>query len=173
MSRLQQGLSKLNSMNGNSNVRGLSAVGASTAGTKNFEEMGGKIVAAETISADDDNFNAAITKVKPSNPEVVYFGGEYPQGGPLSQQMKAAGLNVPLMGGDGIFDPTFIELATKSSEGDLATSVGAPVDSSEAGKKFLADYEAAGFAEPSARQSPNERSWTARSSGGSSQMADS
>ena len=118
--------------------------------TKNFEEMGGKIVAAETISADDDNFNAAITKVKPSNPEVVYFGGEYPQGGPLSQQMKAAGLNIPLMGGDGIFDPTFIELATKSSEGDLATSVGAPVESSEAGKKFLADYEAAGFAEPSA-----------------------
>ncbi len=85
--------------------------------TKNFEEMGGKIVAAETISADDDNFNAAITKVKPSNPEVVYFGGEYPQGGPLSQQMKAAGLNVPLMGGDGIFDPTFIELAHQVERG--------------------------------------------------------
>ena len=118
--------------------------------TANYQEMGGTIVAAETINADDANFNAAITKVKPSNPEVVYYGGEYPQGGPLSQQMKAAGLNVPMMGGDGIFDPKYIELGTATSDGDLATSVGAPVDSSEAGKKFLADYEAGGFAEPSA-----------------------
>jgi branched-chain amino acid transport system substrate-binding protein len=118
--------------------------------TKNFTEMGGQIVAAETINADDANYSAAITKVKPSNPQVVYFGGEYPQGGPLSQQMKAAGLDVPMMGGDGIFDPTFIELATATSEGDFATSVGGPTDSSEAGKKFLADYEAAGFPEPAA-----------------------
>ena len=45
-------------------------------------------------------------KIKPLDPEAVYYGGEYPQAGPLSQQMKAAGLNVPLMGGDGIFDPS-------------------------------------------------------------------
>ena len=36
------------------------------------------------------------------------------------------------------------------ANGDLATSVGAPTDSTEAGKKFLADYQAAGFAEPAA-----------------------
>src|SRR4051812_31090369 len=38
MSRLQQGLSKLNSMNGAS-VRGLSTTGASTGGGKNFEDL--------------------------------------------------------------------------------------------------------------------------------------
>jgi pilus assembly protein CpaF len=38
MSRLQQGLSKLNSLNGAS-VRGLSTAGASAAGTKNFDEL--------------------------------------------------------------------------------------------------------------------------------------
>ena len=64
--------------------------------------------------------------------------------------MKAAGLNVPLMGGDGIYDPTFIQLAGATSNGDLATSVGEPTEKSEAGKKFLADYEAANFAEPAA-----------------------
>ncbi len=41
---------------------------------------------------------------RPTGPEAVYYGGEYPQAGPLSKQMKAAGLNVPLMGGDGIYD---------------------------------------------------------------------
>ena len=75
-----------------------------------------------------------ISKTKNANPEAVYYGGEYPQAGPLSQQAKSAGLNVPLMGGDGIFDPAYIELAGKTSNGDLATSVGAPTESLDTGK---------------------------------------
>ena len=116
--------------------------------TKKYTELGGEIVAAETINPDDKDYGSVITKVKGANPEAVYYGGEYPQGGPLSQQMKAAGLNVPLMGGDGIFDPAFIELAGKTSDGDLATSVGAPTESLDSAKKFVADYTAAGFKEP-------------------------
>jgi len=54
------------------------------------------------------------------------------------------------MGGDGIYDPKFIELAGATANGDLATSVGAPTDSLPAGKKFLADYAAAGYKEPAA-----------------------
>ena len=118
--------------------------------TEAFKAGGGTIVAAETINPDESNYAPVVSKVKPSNPGAVYYGGEYPQAGPLSQQMKAAGLNVPLMGGDGIYDPTFIQLAGATSNGDLATSVGEPTDSSDAGKKFLADYEAANFAEPAA-----------------------
>ncbi len=116
--------------------------------TKKYTELGGEIVAAETINPDDKDYGSVITKVKGANPEAVYYGGEYPQGGPLSQQMKAAGLNVPLMGGDGIVDPAFIELAGKTSEGDLATSVGAPTDTAKSAQKFVADYKAAGFKEP-------------------------
>ena len=116
--------------------------------TAKYKELGGEIVAAETINPDDKDYASVITKVKGANPEAVYYGGEYPQAGPLSQQMKAAGLNVPLMGGDGIFDPAFIELAGKTSDGDLATSVGAPTESLESAKAFVADYTAAGFKEP-------------------------
>jgi branched-chain amino acid transport system substrate-binding protein len=54
------------------------------------------------------------------------------------------------MGGDGIYDPKFIALAGTTANGDLATSVGAPTDSLPAGKKFLADYAAAGYKEPAA-----------------------
>ncbi len=38
----------------------------------------------------------------------------------------------------------------RRSNGDLATSVGAPTDSTDAGKKFLSEYQAAGYAEPAA-----------------------
>ncbi|MEO6585015.1 MAG: branched-chain amino acid ABC transporter substrate-binding protein [Knoellia sp.] len=118
--------------------------------TDAYKAAGGTVVAAETINPDESNYAPVVSKVAPSKPGAVYYGGEYPQGGPLSKQMKAGGLNVPLMGGDGIYDPKFIELAGSTSNGDLATSVGAPTDSSDAGKKFLAEYEAAKYAEPSA-----------------------
>jgi branched-chain amino acid transport system substrate-binding protein len=116
--------------------------------TKGFTEAGGEVVAAETINPDDTDFSPVISRVKAAKPEAVWYGGEYPQAGPLSQQAKAAGLTVPLMGGDGIFDPAYIELAGKTSEGDFATNVGAPPETLESSKQFITDYEAAGYAEP-------------------------
>ncbi len=113
--------------------------------SKAFTAGGGTVVAAETINPDDKNFSAVISKVKGAAPEAVYYGGEYPQAGPLSKQMKAAGLNVPLMGGDGIYSGEYIKLG--GSDGDLATSVGAPVETLDSAKPFLEGYKAAGFSE--------------------------
>ena len=112
-----------------------------------YEKLGGKIVAAETINPDDDKYDAVISKIKPSKPGAVYYGGEYPQAGPFSQQMKAAGLNVPLMGGDGIFSGEFVKLAGATADGDLATSVGAPIDSLDSAQAFVEAYDAAGYSE--------------------------
>ena len=112
-----------------------------------FTAGGGTVVAAETVNPDDKDFNAVITKVKSANPKAVYYGGEYPVSGPLSQQMKAAGLNVPLMGGDGMYDPAYIELAGATSTGDLVTSVGAPTETLDSAKAFVDAYKAAGYKE--------------------------
>lgn len=116
--------------------------------SKAFTAGGGTIVAAQTINPDDKDFSAVITNVKNAKPATVYYGGEYPQAGPLSKQMKAAGLNVPLMGGDGIYDPSYVDLAGAASNGDLATSVGAPVDSLASAKSFVSAYNAAGYKDP-------------------------
>ena len=121
--------------------------GLATAFAKAFAEGGGTVVSEETINPDDKDFSAVISKVKAAGPAAVYYGGEYPQAGPLSQQMKAAGLAIPLMGGDGIFDPAFIELAGSTSNGDLATSVGAPAESLDSAKAFVSAYAAAGYKE--------------------------
>jgi branched-chain amino acid transport system substrate-binding protein len=119
-----------------------------------YRSGGGEIVATETINPDDKDFSSVISKVKGANPDAVYYGGEYPQAGPLSQQMKSAGLDKPLMGGDGIYDPAYIELAGKTSEGDLSTSVGAPAESLPSAKQFVADYDAAKYPEPFAAYGP-------------------
>lgn len=134
--------------------KGTYGQGLVAAFTGAFTEGGGEVVAAESIDADASDYTSVVTKVKAAGPEIVYFGGEYPSGGPLSNQMKANGLNVPLMGGDGIYDPTFIELAGSGSNGDLATSVGAPPSDLPSAADFISAYEAAGFAEPYAAYGP-------------------
>jgi branched-chain amino acid transport system substrate-binding protein len=50
------------------------------------------------------------------------------------------------MGGDGIVDKQFVALGGRA--GDLATNVGAPAESLPSAKQFIADYEAANYAEP-------------------------
>ncbi|KND38545.1 branched-chain amino acid ABC transporter substrate-binding protein [Streptomyces acidiscabies] len=123
------------------------AYGAGLAGTftAEFKKLGGQVVGTEHINPDAKDFSAVAAKVKTSGADVVYYGGEYPQAGPLSKQIKAGGANVPLVGGDGIKDDKFIALAGATGNGDVATSVGAPVESLPSAKKFIDDYKAGGY----------------------------
>ncbi|MGW0765007.1 branched-chain amino acid ABC transporter substrate-binding protein [Streptomyces sp. NPDC002676] len=115
--------------------------------TSEFTKLGGKVVGTEHINPDTKDFSAVATKVKNSGAQVIYYGGEYPQAGPLSKQIKAAGAKIPLVGGDGIYADDFIKLAGASGTGDLATSVGAPVETLPSAKDFVANYKAAGYKE--------------------------
>ncbi|MEU9183434.1 branched-chain amino acid ABC transporter substrate-binding protein [Streptomyces sp. NPDC048484] len=121
--------------------------GAGLAGTftTEFKKLGGKVVGTQHIDPDSKDFSAVATQVKSSGADVVYYGGEYPQAGPLSKQIKAAGSKIPLVGGDGIKDDAFIKLAGANSTGDLSTSVGAPVEELPSAKEFVANYKAAGY----------------------------
>ncbi|MDQ0953239.1 branched-chain amino acid transport system substrate-binding protein [Streptomyces phaeochromogenes] len=115
--------------------------------TDEFKKLGGKVVGTQHIDPDTKDFSAVATQVKSSGADVVYYGGEYPQAGPLSKQIKAAGAKIPLVGGDGIYSADFIKLAGASGTGDLATSVGAPVEDLPSAKEFVASYKAAGYKE--------------------------
>jgi branched-chain amino acid transport system substrate-binding protein len=81
-------------------------------------------------------------------PRLLFFGGEYDHAALLKQAAVAAGLTVPLMGGDGVQADGYIATTGASSEGDLASSVGAPVDREPGGPAFLAAYDAHGFDDP-------------------------
>ncbi|MET8112347.1 branched-chain amino acid ABC transporter substrate-binding protein [Streptomyces prasinus] len=115
--------------------------------TEAFKKLGGDVVGTEHINPDTKDFNAVAAKVKKSGADVVYYGGEYPQAGPLSKQIKAAGAKIPLVGGDGIYSGDFIKLAGSTGTGDLATSVGAPVEDLPSAKEFVANYKAEGYKE--------------------------
>ena len=108
-------------------------------------KLGAQVVARERVGERDTDFSGVITTIRSQNPDAVYYGGEYPVAGPLSAQLAAAGLNIPLMGGDGIVDAQFVSLGGRP--GDLATNVGAPPELLPSATQFIADYKAAGYAE--------------------------
>lgn len=124
--------------------------GAGLAGTfkAEFTKLGGKVVGTEHIDPETKDFSSVATKVKSAGADVVYYGGEYPAAGPLSKQIKKAGAKIPLVGGDGIYSAEYIKLSGAEGVGDLATSVGAPIDTLPSAKDFVANYEKAGYKEP-------------------------
>ncbi|MFF5443726.1 branched-chain amino acid ABC transporter substrate-binding protein [Streptomyces sp. NPDC012888] len=124
--------------------------GAGLAGTfkGEFTKLGGQVAGEGHIDPESKDFSAIVTEVKNSGADVVYYGGEYPAAGPLSKQIKDTGANIPLVGGDGIYDKKYVELAGAKSAGDLATSVGAPVETLPSAKEFIANYTKAGYKDP-------------------------
>ncbi|MEW2067477.1 branched-chain amino acid ABC transporter substrate-binding protein [Streptomyces sp. NPDC007346] len=124
--------------------------GAGLAGTfkAEFEKLGGTIAGTEHIDPETKDFSSVATKVKSSGADVVYYGGEYPAAGPLSKQIKKAGAKIPLVGGDGIYSGEYLKLSGAEGVGDLATSVGAPIETLPSAKEFVENYKKAGYKEP-------------------------
>lgn len=113
-----------------------------------FKRLGGTVVGTDSVTVKETDFSSTANKIKGSGADSVYFGGQYPEGGLLSDQVKKAGAKIPTMGGDGIYDPQFIKASGEANDGDLATSVGFPVEKLPTAKKFIADYTAAGYKDP-------------------------
>jgi len=66
-----------------------------------FEANGGSIVALESYSTGDKDFNAQLTKIKNANPDVVYLPDYYGTVALIVKQLRAQGINTPIVGADG------------------------------------------------------------------------
>ncbi|WP_405781631.1 branched-chain amino acid ABC transporter substrate-binding protein [Streptomyces sp. NBC_00859] len=111
----------------------------------NFLKAGGKLAGQDHVNTGDKDFSTLVTKIKNSGADILYYGGQYDESQIITKQLKDAGAHIPLMGGDGMFSPTYIKTAGKAAEGDLATSVGVPVESLPAAKDFISKYKAAKY----------------------------
>jgi branched-chain amino acid transport system substrate-binding protein len=86
------------------------------------------------------NFGPLIIPLKAKNPDLIYFGGIFNQGGLLLRQMREKGVKAAFMGPDGLDDPEIVKIAGKRINGAYYTTVAAPVgynpESAEFAKKF-------------------------------------
>lgn len=73
--------------------------------TTNFKEkflsLGGTIVSEESYATGDADFNAQLTKIAATNPDVLFLPDYYSTVSVISKQVRALGITVPMLGADG------------------------------------------------------------------------
>lgn len=116
---------------------------------KGVEKRGGRILSSDGIAVGEKDFTALLTKLKGLAPEHVYFGGLSTEAGLIKSQMLKLGISATFQSGTGIWSDTFITVAGReAAEGSFCSANLLPLDSYPGGKKFLEDYQKAGFREP-------------------------
>lgn len=107
---------------------------------KESRSLGIDIQGHEGITQGEKDFTPLLTKIKGLSPDLIFFGGMYPEGALLVRQAGSLGLGSKWLGGDGIYVSSFIELAKEDAEGVYCTFIGADVSSMESARNYLENY---------------------------------
>ncbi len=108
---------------------------------KAAEAGGAKIVAQEFTNDKATDFKAILTKIKASNPDVLFFSAMDAQGGPALKQARELGLKAAFLIGDGGCTPEFIKLAGNAAEGQYCSLPGVPLEKMPGGTVFKEKYK--------------------------------
>ncbi len=91
------------------------------------------------------NFDALLTPVLTANPDMIYFGGLYPQAGVLFKQAREKGYLGTFMGPDGMDASTLVEIAGPTlldGGGMFYSTVAGPASVYPGTAKFQEDFNA-------------------------------
>ncbi|WP_206999972.1 branched-chain amino acid ABC transporter substrate-binding protein [Trinickia mobilis] len=108
---------------------------------KAAKASGATIVDREFTNDKAVDFKAILTKLKASNPDLIYYGGADSQAGPMVKQMKTLGMKASLMGGEMVHTPTFLQVAGNAANGTIASLAGLPLEDMPGGKDYVAKYK--------------------------------
>ncbi|MFN9029067.1 MAG: branched-chain amino acid ABC transporter substrate-binding protein [Betaproteobacteria bacterium] len=106
------------------------------------KEKGLKVVAREFTNDKATDFNAILTKIRGARPDVVFWGGMDATAAPAAQQMAQLGIKAPLLAGDGVCSPKFIELAGDAAGRMTCSKAGEAVEQLAKGPEFVQKYKA-------------------------------
>jgi branched-chain amino acid transport system substrate-binding protein len=108
---------------------------------QNVTADGGTVVGHEHTTKDDRVFTSQLTSLKGKSPDAIFVGSLYEVAGPASKQMGSLGLNVPLVGGDGIHSGQYFVNGGRA-DGDYASDAGPDNASIPAFQDFNTKYKA-------------------------------
>jgi len=111
-----------------------------------FTELGGQIVLEDTYQTGDQDFSAQITKLKglATPPDIVFISAGPDDVGVVVKQFRDAGIDQPIVGGDGYDTPLLVQIAGAGAENVYFTthSLMDPQLGTDPVKKFMAAYQA-------------------------------
>ena len=109
---------------------------------KEFEAMGGKVVAFESYTKDDKDFSSQLTKIKAANPDVLFLPNYYNEVPLQVQQARRLGLTCAIIGSDSWGSDELLKLGGKDLEGCFFSTHYAPDIATTQAQKFIKEYEA-------------------------------
>ena len=112
--------------------------------SRSLQSRGGSVVAREFTHEKATDFSTIITRIRASKPDMVFFGGMSATAGPMLRQMKQLGMNVRMMGGDGICSDEIFKLSggTMADGQVVCAEAGGVQGEAKVGMdKFRADYK--------------------------------
>lgn len=118
--------------------------GLATEFARSLQKQGGTVVAREFTNDKATDFSAIVTRIRATKPDLVFFGGMNATAGPMLRQMKQLGMNVRMMGGDGICSDEIYKLSGGTmADGQVvcAEAGGVQGDAKAGMDKFRADYK--------------------------------
>ena len=107
-----------------------------------IKDKGVEVVDREFTTNKASDFNAILTKLRATKPDLVMFGGMDSTAAPIARQMKELGINVPLLAGDGACSPEFIKIAGDASTLLICSVAGESVSMMAKGEDFVRRYKA-------------------------------
>lgn len=119
------------------------SVGVADVYKKKAEEFGMEVVSDEAYGDNDTDFKAQLTKIKSSNPDVLFIPDYYEKVALIVSQVRASGINATIVGADG-WDGVLSVLdksAFKDIEGSYFANQFSLQDPSEKTQKFIKDYK--------------------------------
>lgn len=114
------------------------------------EELGATVTAYEEYNRGETDFKAQLSKIKDTNPEVVFVHGYYTEGSIIARQIKELDMNVQLIVNMGQGVPKFVELAGDAAESAVFPTTWLPGLDNEKSRNFEAAFKAKYGYEPGA-----------------------
>lgn len=93
-----------------------------------IEAKGGEVVLIEPIAPNARDFRPLVSKIKSLNPDVIFLPVHYQEASAFVQQLRQAGVTIPVGAPDPLSNPKFVELAGKDAEGILLYTTFFPDD---------------------------------------------
>jgi len=106
---------------------------------KNFEAKGGMVVSDSGVGKDEKDFRTNIDVIKGSGAQALFWGGMYGQGGPLFLQLRQAGVAIPFVSDDGVFDQAMIDTVHSDAK-DIYITFGKDYHGQPGADAFIKKY---------------------------------
>jgi branched-chain amino acid transport system substrate-binding protein len=107
-----------------------------------LKKRGVTVAFSTGIDQNETDFSSILNRALIDKPDVIYYGGTYPQGGLLIKQVRQRHLNATILGGDGMDSGDLQKIAGSENMAHVFfTTTSVPLSKLPSADAFLKEYQ--------------------------------